>query len=154
MKNKKPEYLYSVAQGGIVLLNADMSVPAPNDWEDENQTTGEKRKHKGGLVGKPGPFNLNGWTSDDLQLDVIYGKKKETVTIALTAADTTAVTTDELITDLNTAFDTLEAKGIKLKAAKTAKGADYDGEYLKITDAETVTPLPHFAPFGLRLSRN
>ncbi|MGP1577705.1 MAG: hypothetical protein ACTTH7_09565 [Treponema sp.] len=52
---------------------------AGDDWEDENQTTGEKRKHKGGLVGKSGPFNLDGWSGDDLKIDVIYGKKKETV---------------------------------------------------------------------------
>lgn len=150
MKKKKPEYLYSIAQGGIALLNADMSVPSPNDWEDEHPETGEKRKHKGGLVGKPGPFNLDGLAGDDLQLDIIYGKKTATVDVVLTATDKKAVTATELVKDFNTAFATLTADGIKLKAAKTVKGADYDAEYIKITDVETVNPLPHFAPFGIR----
>ncbi|MEL3905572.1 MAG: hypothetical protein P1P65_00880 [Treponema sp.] len=150
MKKKKPEYLYSIAQGGVAILNADQSVPAPDDWEDENQTTGEKRKHKGGLVGKPGPFNLDGWVGDDLKLGIIYGKKTATVNVVLTAVDKKAVTATEIVKDLNTAFGTLTASDIKLKAIKTTKGADYDAEYIKITDAETVNPLPHFAPFGIR----
>ena len=43
-------------------LNADKSWPSPNDWEDTNPQTGEVRKHRGGLVGKIGPFNIDGWS--------------------------------------------------------------------------------------------
>lgn len=152
MKKEKTEYSYSVESGAVAVLNADMSDPSPNDWEDENPSTGERRKHKGGVVGKAGTFNIDGWSGEDLKLGILYGKKKGEVEITSTAANKKAVTVAEMVKDLNTAFATLAANGIKLKAAKTDKGADYDDEYLKIIDSETqaAEKLPFFAPIGFR----
>ncbi len=152
MKKEKTEYSYSVASGAVAILNADASVPSPNDWEDEHPATGEKRKHKGGIVGKAGTFNIDSWSGDDLTLGILYGKKKAEVTIASTAVNKKAVTVTEMVKDLNTAFTNLAAAGIKLKASKTDKGADYDDEYLKIIDNETQSAekLPFFAPIGFK----
>lgn len=146
---KKNEYGYSIGKMEAAHLNADKSLPSPNDWEDTNAQTGEVRKHKGGLVGKIGPFNIDGWTADDFKLTVLYGTKTETFTFTPTAADKKAVSVADIAKDFNTAFSALEAKGIKLKAAKTAVGSDYDAEYLKIT-TKTAEDLPFFAPIGFR----
>ena len=146
---KKNEYGYSIGQMQAAHLNADKSWPSPNDWEDTNPQTGEVRKHRGGLVGKIGPFNIDGWTGDDLKLTVLYGTKTETFTFASTAADKKAVCVADMAKDFNTAFTALKPKGIKLKAAKTVIGADYDAEYLKIT-TENAGDLPFFAPIGFQ----
>ena len=146
---KKNEYGYSIGKMEAAHLNADKSLPSPNDWEDTNPQTGEVRKHRGGLVGKIGPFNIDGWTGDDLKLTVLYGTKTETFTFASTAADKKVVSVADMAKDFNTAFTALEAKGIKLKAAKTTVGADYDAEYLKIT-TKAAGDLPFFAPIGFQ----
>ena len=146
---KKHEYGYSIGQMDGCRLNADKSVPSPHDWHDVHPVTGEQRIHRGGLVGKAGVFNIDGWSSDDLTLTGIYGTKKETFTFVSTAADKKAVTVAELVKDFNTAFSALKPKGMKLKAVKTAVGTDYDAEYLKIT-TEAAGDLPFFAPIGFQ----
>lgn len=146
---KKTEFSYSIGKSDMVVLNADKSLPSPNDWDDTHPETGEVRHHRGGLVGKAGTFNIDGWTGDDLKLTAIYGTKTETFTFASTAADKKAVTVTELAKDFNTVFAGLKAKGIKLKAVKTVVGSDYDAEYLKIT-TEMVDDLPFFAPIGFQ----
>ena len=146
---KKNEYGYSIGVMQAARLNIDKSLPTPNDWEDTNPQTGEVRKHKGGLVGKTGTFNIDGWTGDDLKMTVLYGTKAETFTFASTAADKKVVSVADMVKDFNTAFATLKPKGIKLKAAKTTVGADYDAEYLKIT-TENANDLPFFAPIGFQ----
>lgn len=144
---KKTEYGYSIGRMDAARLNADNSLPSPNDWEDTHPQTGEVRKHKGGIVGKSGTFDLSGLHGDDLNVGVLYGTRREEFTFASTAADKKTVSVTDLVKDFNTGFATLEAKGVKLKAAKTTAGADYDAEYLKIT-TKTADDLPFFAPIG------
>jgi len=146
---QKSEFGYSIGIMQAARLNVDKSLPTPNDWEDTNPQTGAVRKHKGGLVGKTGPFNIDGWTTEDLTLTVFYGTQTETFTFASTAGDKKAVTVTEMVKDFNTAFTGLKSKGIKLKAVKTAVGSDYDAEYLKIT-TEAAGDLPFFAPVGFQ----
>lgn len=146
MENKN-EYSYSIGRAEIALLNADKSFPTPNDWEDTDRMTGKKRKHRGGVVGKAGTFDIDGWSGDDLKIGIVYGTKKAEVTFASTAANKKAVTVVDMAKDLNTAFTGIAGQGIKLKAAKTDIGEDYDAEYLKITTQAT-GDLPWFAPIG------
>lgn len=146
-KASENKYGYSIGLTEIAVLNADKSFPAPNDWEDEHPQTGEVRKHRGGLVGKNGTFNLENLHGDDLKLGVSYGKKYEQFDFVPTAVDLKKVTVAELATDFNTAFETLEDKGISLKAQVTEKGEDYDAEYLKIT-TQNVDDLPFYARIG------
>lgn len=145
---KKSEFSYSIGLTEIAVLNADKSFPAPNDWEDKNALTGEVRKHRGGLVGKSGTFNIDGWKTSDFKIGVTYGKRYAEADFVSTAADKTKATVDEMVSDLNTVFATLATKGINLEAKKTALGDDYDAEYLKIT-TKNANDLPFFAKVGI-----
>ncbi|QEK01183.1 hypothetical protein FUT84_08490 [Treponema phagedenis] len=148
MEERKPEYGYSVGITGFALLNRDGSYPTPNDWEHKDKS-GNKIKHKGGIVGGAEKINIAGWSDEDLKVGVVYGVRRGEFTLTCTAANKEAVTIDEMVADLNTAFKTLEAEGIKLKAAKTPKGSDYDDGYLRITDAAIgEDALPFYAPIG------
>lgn len=146
---KKSIFSYSIGKTALTLLNADKSLPSPYDWEDVHPETGAVRKHRGGLVGKAGTFNIDGWAAEDLKLICTYGAKEAEVNIVSTAANKKAVTVADFVKDFNTAFASLTGSGIKLKAAKTAVGADYDAEYLKIT-TEAAGDLPFFAPIGFQ----
>ena len=146
---KKSIFSYSIGVAALALLNADKSLPSPHDWEDVHPETGAERKHRGGLVGKAGTFNIDGWGQEDLKLICTYGTKEAELNIVSTAANKKAVTVAELAKDFNAAFTHLSANGIKLKAVKTAVGDDYDAEYLKIT-TETASDLPFFAPIGFQ----
>lgn len=146
-KKSENKYSYSIGVAELTVLNADNSFPTPNDWEDVNAITGELRKHKGGLIGKAGTFNIDGFIEEDLKLGVTYGKLYEEFTFESTATDKKKVTVAELVTDFNKAFDTLVDKGISLKAISTSVGEDYDAEYLKIT-TKNKEDLPSFAKIG------
>ncbi len=84
---KKSIFSYSIGKTALTLLNADKSLPSPYDWEDVHPETGAVRKHRGGLVGKAGTFNIDGWAAEDLKLICTYGAKEAEVNIVSTAAN-------------------------------------------------------------------
>lgn len=163
MKSQKMEtdFLYSVGLAGFALLNADGSFPTPCNWKDIDDK-GNEREHAGGIVCKGGPYDLSTIKeADEKTLHVLYGTKKESVTLELKNPNSTppstpagsntfsinAIKTDDMVVILNKAFASLKDKGIKLEAEKkTIDGVDY----LKIYDAEenAKKKLPFYAPFG------
>ncbi len=145
MEKRRTEFGYSIDRTSFALLNQDGTVPSPSDWEDKHPKTGKVRKHKGGLVGKGGLYDVSGLAGKDLKVGVIYGTQEGEFTFASTAAKKNECTTAEMVKDLNTGLKTLEAQGIKLVAK-------VEGDFIKITDGEA-TPeakLPFYAPIGFR----
>ncbi len=144
---KETEFLYSVGMAGFALLNQDGSMPTPSDWKDvDNQ--GEVRKHKGGIVGRSGTFDLTKLQDEDLDVIVIYGYKRDVFKFVSTSVDKTKATVAEIVKDLNTVFEktgalSLKKNGIELKA----EVLDVAGvEYIKIFDSSL--KLPFYAPIG------
>jgi hypothetical protein len=144
---KETEFFYSVGIAGFALLNQDGTMPTPSNWKDvDNQ--GVERKHKGGLIGKSGTFDLTKLKDEDMDVGVIYGNKKTTFKFTSTSVDKTKASVTEIVKDLNTVFEktgasSLKKEGIELKA----EAYEIDGvEYLKIYDSSL--KLPFYAPIG------
>ena len=144
---KETEFFYSVGIAGFALLNQDGSMPTPSNWKDvDNQ--GVERKHKGGLIGKSGTFDLTKLKDEDMDVGVIYGNKKTTFKFTSTSVDKTKASVIEIVKDLNTVFEktgasSLKKEGIELKA----EAYEIDGvEYLKVYDSSL--KLPFYAPIG------
>ena len=112
---KDAMFLYSVGIAGFAVLNSDGTMPSPNDWFDED-AIGNKREHKGGIVGKGGTFDLSKITGDDAKIGVIFASKKGEIVFNSTATDKTKVTVEELVKDFNEAFKQVKNDGILLKA--------------------------------------
>lgn len=144
---KETEFFYSVGIAGFALLNQDGTMPTPSNWKDvDNQ--GVERKHKGGLIGKSGTFDLTKLKDEDMDVGVIYGNKKTTFKFTSTSVDKTKASVTEIVKDLNTVFEktgasSLKKEGIELKA----EAYEIDGvEYLKVYDSSL--KLPFYAPIG------
>ncbi|MGP1439679.1 MAG: hypothetical protein ACTTJ3_02945 [Treponema sp.] len=144
---KETEFLYSVGLAGFALLNQDGTMPSPNNWKDvDNQ--GMERKHKGGLIGKSGTFDLTKLKDEDFDVGVLYGSKKTTFKFVSTSADKAKATVVEIVKDLNTVFEktgagSLKKEGIELKA----EASEIEGvEYIRIYDSSL--KLPFYAPIG------
>ena len=144
---KETEFFYSVGIAGFALLNQDGTMPTPSNWKDvDNQ--GVERKHKGGLIGKSGTFDLTKLKDEDMDVGVIYGNKKTIFKFTSTSVDKTKASVTEIVKDLNTVFEktgasSLKKEGIELKA----EAYEIDGvEYLKVYDSSL--KLPFYAPIG------
>lgn len=144
---KETEFLYSVGMAGFALLNQDGSMPTPSNWKDvDNQ--GMERKHKGGLIGKSGTFDLTKLKDEDFDVGVLYGNKKASFKFVSTSADKTKASVTEIVKDLNSVFEktgtgSLKKEGIELKA----EAFEIDGtEYIKVYDSSL--KLPFYAPIG------
>ena len=144
---KETEFLYSVGMAGFALLNQDGTMPTPSNWKDvDNQ--GMERKHKGGLIGKSGTFDLTKLKDEDFDVGVLYGNKKASFKFVSTSADKTKASVAEIVKDLNSVFEktgigSLKKEGIELKA----EAFEIEGvEYVKVYDSSL--KLPFYAPIG------
>lgn len=144
---KETEFLYSVGMAGFALLNQDGTMPTPSNWKDvDNQ--GMERKHKGGLIGKSGTFDLTKLKDEDFDVGVLYGNKKASFKFVSTSADKTKASVTEIVKDLNSVFEktgigSLKKEGIELKA----EAFEIEGvEYVKVYDSSL--KLPFYAPIG------
>ena len=144
---KETEFLYSVGMAGFALLNQDGTMPTPSNWKDvDNQ--GMERKHKGGLIGKSGTFDLTKLKDEDFDVGVLYGNKKASFKFVSTSADKTKASVAEIVKDLNSVFEktgigSLKKEGIELKA----EAFEIEGvEYIKVYDSSL--KLPFYAPIG------
>ena len=144
MGKAKVEYGYSVERVEFALLNQDGTVPSPADWEDMHPITGKVRHHKGGLVGKSGAFDIDGWDEQARTVGVIYGRKEASFVLESTASDQKTVTVDDFIKDFNKNLEELAtSEGICLKAKKS-------GDNFAIEDCAVLPEekLPFYAPIG------
>ena len=142
MNKQDAFFLYSVGIAGFAVLNSDGTMPCANDWTDED-SVGNKREHKGGIVGKGGTFDLSKLAGDDLKIGVIFGSKKGEISFTSTSADKSKITVEELAKDLQEAFKQVKNDGITLKAEVIT----IEGEKrIKITDSSKT--LPFYAPIG------